>query len=97
MIEHLVAFRFRDDADPATRNELLDELRALPAEYPAMIDFRLGKNASTRDDRYSHAFTVRFATMELLNEYLTSARHEAFVAGRFRPLVAERAIISFEF
>ena len=97
MIEHLVVFRFRDDADPAARNQLLEELRALPNRYPTMIDFRLGENASTRDDRYTHAFTVHFATMDLLDEYLTSAAHEAFVVGRFRPLVAERAIVSFEF
>lgn len=97
MIEHLVAFRFRDDADAAARAALLDELRALPEYFPAMVDFRLGDNVSNRDDRFSHAFTVRFASIELLDAYLTSARHEAFVVDTFRPVVAERAIVSFEY
>jgi 2,3-dihydroxy-p-cumate/2,3-dihydroxybenzoate 3,4-dioxygenase len=97
MIEHLVAFRFRDDSDAAARAELLDALRQLPQHFPAMIDFRLGNNVSNRDDRFSHAFTVRFASVELLDAYLTSARHEAFVVDMFRPIVAERAIVSFEY
>ena len=97
MIEHLVAFRFRGDADAAARVALLDELRELPAQYPAMIDFRLGENVSNRDDRFSHAFTVRFASIELLDAYLGSAQHEALVADRFRPVVEERAIVTFEY
>ena len=97
MIEHLVAFRFRDDSDAAARVELLDELRQFPRHFPAMIDFRIGENVSKRDDRFSHAFTVRFASIELLDAYLMSARHEAFVADTFRPIVAERAIVSFEY
>jgi hypothetical protein len=40
--------------------------------------------------------TVRFATREELDGYLTSERHEAFVRELFRPSVTERAIASVE-
>lgn len=97
MIEHMVAFRFRDDVTDEERARMIDELRELPQRFPTMIDFRLGRNESIRDDRFTHAFTVRFDGWDPLDRYLTSEAHEQFVSQRFRPLVTERAIVSFEF
>lgn len=93
----MVVFRFRDDVAPDARDELLAELRSFPDHFGDMIDFRLGRNESRRDDRYSHAFTVRFESMDRLVAYLDSERHERFVAERWRPLIARRAIVSFEY
>jgi hypothetical protein len=61
-----------------------------------MRNFHLGRNESTRDDRFTHGFTVQFDKAELLHAYLSSERHEAFVRERFKPIIAERAIVSFE-
>ena len=96
MIQHLVVFRFRDDVDEDERDRLLDEMRALPTHFSAMRNFHLGRNESTRDDRFTHGFTVQFDSAELLQAYLTSEHHETFVAQRFKPVIAERAIVSFE-
>jgi hypothetical protein len=97
MIEHIVAFRFRPEAEADSRDRLLGALRALPITFPRMIEFRIGTNVSDRDDRFTHAFTVRFASLADLLEYLHSEAHERFVAEDFRPLIAERAIVSFEY
>lgn len=96
MIRHLVAFRFRDDAGPGERRSLIDELNTFPSHYPAMQRWALGENVSNRDDTFTHAFSVEFASQEELLAYLGSERHERFVRERFRPLVASRAIVSFE-
>lgn len=96
MIRHVVAFRFREDVDPDAERALLAELEQLPVHFPDMRGFALGPNVSERDDRFSHAFSVEFERLELLTTYLNSDRHERFVQERFRPLVAERAIVSFE-
>lgn len=97
MVEHIVAFRFHDHVPTEARDSLLEELKAFPIHFSEMVDFRLGKNESRRDDRYSHAFTVRFESMDQLVRYLDSERHEHFVAERWRPLIAQRAIVSFEY
>jgi 2,3-dihydroxy-p-cumate/2,3-dihydroxybenzoate 3,4-dioxygenase len=97
VIEHLVAFRFRPEVHGAARAQLIDALRALPARFHQMIEFRIGVNVSDRDDRFTHAFTVRFGSLEDLNDYLHSEAHERFVAEEFRPVIAERAIVSFEY
>ncbi|MGH8994930.1 MAG: Dabb family protein [Acidimicrobiales bacterium] len=95
MIRHLVAFRFREDVDDAGRQALLDELGTFPAAFPTMRRWALGANISRRDDTFTHAFTVEFATEAELVAYLDSAQHERFVRERFRPLIAGRAIVSF--
>ncbi|MBO0730854.1 MAG: Dabb family protein [Acidimicrobiaceae bacterium] len=96
MIRHLVAFRFRDDVTDADRQALLDELASFPGQFPAMQRWALGVNISRRDHTYTHAFTVEFAREEDLVAYLDSERHENFVRQRFRPLIEDRAIVSFE-
>jgi 2,3-dihydroxy-p-cumate/2,3-dihydroxybenzoate 3,4-dioxygenase len=96
MIQHVLVFRFRDDVDEAERDRLLGELRTFPSHFPAMRNFHLGRNESTRDDRFTHGLTVQFDKAELLHAYLSSERHEAFVRERFKPNIAERAIVSFD-
>lgn len=94
MVTHMVLFRFRPTASPEERQSLLDELAGFPAEFPAMRDFTLGTNRSRRDDRFTHAFCIRFDSQRELDEYLDSERHETFVAERWRPIIEERAIVS---
>lgn len=95
MIRHVVAFAFRPEVPEPERAELLAELEALPARFPAMRRFALGTNISRRDDTFSHAFSVEFETEGELVAYLDSEEHERFVRERFRPLVEKRAIVSF--
>ena len=95
MIRHIVVFRFRDGVSGDDRADLLAGLRALPERFPAMREFTMGVNQSRRDDRFTHGFTAEFADFDSLNSYLESQEHERFVAEEFRPLIAERAIVSF--
>jgi hypothetical protein len=95
MIQHFVAFRFRNEVPQDVRAGILTELAALPDRYTAMRNFRIGRNQSNRDDRFEFGFTIEFDAQSELDAYLTSEYHEAFVAERFRPNVAERAIVSF--
>ena len=97
MIKHLVAFRFHDDVSASDRDDLLAEMRGFPERFKAMRAWTMGTNFSTRDDRFSHAFVVEFESAAALDDYLNSEAHERFVADRFRPLIAERAIVSYEF
>lgn len=96
MIRHVVAFRFADEVAQDERAKLLDKLRALPKEFPQLRNLQLGENTSDRDQRFTHALVTEVATRAELDGYLKSDRHETFVVEHFRPLVAERAIVSFE-
>lgn len=96
MIRHMVFFSFKPDADPAKREALLREYAAFPSVHPAMRNFTLGRNISERDRTFEYAFTVEFESEADLKAYLNSREHEEHVALRFRPLIAARAIVSYE-
>jgi 2,3-dihydroxy-p-cumate/2,3-dihydroxybenzoate 3,4-dioxygenase len=95
MIHHIVAFRFEDHVTTEAKTQLLGELAELPNRFPSMKRFAIGQNRSERDDRFTHAFSTEFNDLDTLNAYLTSDEHEAFVRDRFRPSIADRAIVSF--
>ncbi len=96
MIKHIVLFRFTHDSTDEQRQSMLKELAAFPARFPAMRSWTMGENRSSRDDRYSHGFVVDFETEEQLVEYLATEAHERFVRERFRPIIQERAIFSYD-
>ena len=96
MIRHMVLFRFKPEIGEADRAQLLQEMAELPLRFPAMQRFGLGLNVSERDQLFSHVMTMEFATMAELKAYLNHESHEAHVAARFKPLVEQRAIASYE-
>lgn len=95
MIRHIVTFTFAPDVPEAGRRSLLDELETFPDRFPAMRGWSLGRNVSQRDDTYEWAFVVDFADEASLLAYLNSEPHETFVAERWRPVVARRAITTY--
>lgn len=97
MIRHLLTFNFRPEVTEDARRDLLAELATFPSLYPTMRNWSLGRNISKRDDTYEWAFVVDFDSEDELIAYLDSDSHERFVAERWRPLVTDRAIVSFEF
>lgn len=97
MIKHIVLFRFTDESTADQRTALLDELDGFPQRFPDMQRWTMGVNRSSRDDRFTHGFVVEFEDEQRLENYLRSDAHESFVRERFRPIIAERAIVSYEY
>ena len=97
MIKHIVLFRFRPDAPKERVSALMAEYEGFAARYPSMRGFDIGWNRSLRDDRFDAGFVIEFETEAELRSYLDSASHEEHVVERFRPIIEERAIVSFEY
>ncbi len=96
MIKHMVLFRFKPDTSMQVREDLLKGMRELPDHFPAMRRFGLGANVSERDQKFSHAMTMEFDTLDELKAYLNSEYHEGSTATRFKPAIEERATVSYE-
>ena len=96
MIKHIVLFSFRPEIAQKAREQLLREYTTFPKLHPAMKNFTLGRNISERDQTFEYAFTVEFETEAELKAYLNSAEHEEHVVERFRPVIAARAVASYE-
>lgn len=97
MIKHVVLWRFVDDSTDEERDSMLAELATFPQQFRAMRSWTMGVNRSNRDDRFTHGFVVEFETEQELLDYLATDTHERFVRDRFRPIIQERAIFSYEF
>lgn len=91
----MVLFAFKPDVSVERREELLREYTTFPKLHPAMRNFTIGRNISTRDRTFEYAFSVEFETETELTAYLNSREHEEHVVERFRPLISERAIVSY--
>jgi 2,3-dihydroxy-p-cumate/2,3-dihydroxybenzoate 3,4-dioxygenase len=97
MIRHTLSFRFKDEVDPSRREQVLAELGTFPSKYPAMRNWSLGENFSTRDTTFSHTMAIDFDTKDELLAYLGSDSHERFVRETWRPVIAQQAITSYEY
>jgi hypothetical protein len=96
MIRHILLFTFREGASSDDIQTMLAEFSRFPERFPQMRDWQFGRNSSRRDQHYEYAMTVHFQDRPALDAYLESIVHETFVAERFQPLVARRAIATFE-
>ncbi|MBA4023396.1 MAG: hypothetical protein C0482_13620 [Gordonia sp.] len=96
MIKHIVAFSFRPEITGSDRDRIINELNSFPAKYPAMRNWVLAPNSSTRDTTMSHAFVVEFDTRADLDAYLTGTPHESFVREVWRPVIAAQTIVTLE-
>lgn len=97
MIRHTLSFRFKDQLPATERAAILAELATFPDTYPAMRDWSLGENISTRDDTFTHSMSVEFADNRELAAYLSSDSHERFVRQTWRPAIDRQAIVTVEY
>jgi 2,3-dihydroxy-p-cumate/2,3-dihydroxybenzoate 3,4-dioxygenase len=96
MIRHILLFSFHADTSAEAARSMLEEFARFPMRFSQMRDWELGRNDSSRDDTFDYAMTVKFEDRAALHAYLDSAEHERFVTERFRPLIKQRAIATFE-
>ncbi|MGB3247458.1 MAG: Dabb family protein [Sulfitobacter sp.] len=97
MIKHIVLFRFREDAPDDKIAALMAEYETFSDKYPVMQTFDIGWNQSERDDRFDAGFVIEFRSQDEMKSYLDSDSHKAHVVERFRPIIKERAIVSFSY
>ncbi|HVU93123.1 MAG TPA: VOC family protein [Jatrophihabitans sp.] len=97
MIRHTLSFRFKDEVDAATRDDVLAQLHTFPDIYPVMRNWSLGENISTRDRTFTHTMAIDFESQADLQSYLTSDTHETFVRSVWRPVIAQQAITAYEY
>jgi hypothetical protein len=97
VIKHWVAFRFKDDVSDEVVAAVVAETETFPSIYPQMRNFTSGRNISSRDTKFTHAFTIEFDNQDDLLSYLQSDSHETFVKERWRPVIDRQAIVSYEY
>ena len=79
-LRHVVLFKFKDDADPATIMEVEEAFAALPAKIPEIKGFEWGLNNSPEglNKGLTHCYLLTFDSEEGRATYLPHPDHKAF-------------------
>jgi len=95
LVDHLVLFEVKDDAQVEDVEELLSRLRGLRSDIPNVVDLSVGENFSGRAKGYTHGLFVRFQTPDDLWEYLNHPEHQA-VAEKLETLTTDRLVVDYD-
>ncbi len=95
MVDHLVLFGAREDAESGEIEDLIASLKGLREEIPAIVDMSVGEDFSGRAGEYTHALFARFDDRDGLKEYLGHPAHLAVVEKLDR-LTTGRIVADYE-
>jgi hypothetical protein len=97
MIEHIVLFRWTDEASQEAINNAVVELRKLKSKITGIADLCCGANFSDRAKGYTHGLVVRFKDRSALEAYGPHPEHQRVVQNFINPIRAEILALDYEF
>ena len=95
MLRHVVMMRLTDEATEADRAAIVDGLRALPDLIPEIRSYSVGTDAGLAEGNFELVVVGDFDDDEGYTAYATNADHQAVIALRIRPFLAERAAVQY--
>ncbi len=97
MIEHIVLFRWTEQASEEAKNKVVMELRGLRSKIPGIVDLSCGPNFSDRAKGYTHGLVVRFMDRAALQAYGPHPEHQRVVQTFIKPIAADILALDYEF
>jgi hypothetical protein len=97
MIEHIVLFKWKEDAAPQAIAEVLTELRGLKTQIDGITGLTCGANFSERAQGFTHALVVRFDSRAALDAYGPHPAHQRVVQNYITPIRADILALDYEF
>jgi hypothetical protein len=96
MVEHIVLFRWKEDATPEAIQRVLDGLRGLKGKIPGIVDLTCGPDFSGRARGFTHGMVVRFVDRSALESYLPHPFHQEVVKTFIDPIRVDVLACDFE-
>ncbi len=96
MFEHIVLFRWMDEATPEQIAGAVTELRALKDKVPGIVDLTCGENFSERAQGFNHGLVVRFTDRAALEAYGPHPAHQYVVQNFINPIRADVIVVDYE-
>lgn len=95
VLRHVVLFRWRDGVTPAEVAAVADGLAALPAAIDTIRAYRYGPDAGINTGNHDYVVVADFADEAGYLTYRDHPAHQAVIAERIAPVVAERAAVQY--
>lgn len=97
MIEHLVLFKWKDEASPTAIAEVMESLKGLSGKIPDIIQLSCGENFSARSQGFHHGLVVRFSNRDALATYMSHPLHQEVVHNSIKPILQDILAVDYEF
>ena len=97
MVEHIVLFRWTEEATAAQIESAVEGLRALKGQIPGIVDLSCGENFSDRAQGYTHGLVVRFTDRAALEVYGPHPAHQHVVQTLINPIRAAVLALDYNF
>jgi len=96
MIEHIVLFRWTENASQGAKERVMTELRGLASKIPGIVDLSCGANFSDRAEGYTHGLVVRFKDRAALETYGPHPEHQRVVQNFITPIRSDILAMDYE-
>lgn len=95
MVRHVVMFRWKPDTPQAAKRAVQEGLARLPAAIPEIRRYEFGRDLALADGNFDFAVVADFADADAYRRYASHEAHQAVIAERIRPHVAERSAVQY--
>lgn len=96
MIEHMVLFKVKPATPVVATEKMLEELKGLRTQIPAILELTCGTNTSDRSQGFTHGLLVRFRSKADLDAYIPHPEHQRVVAEYVRPIIESVIVVDYE-
>jgi hypothetical protein len=96
MVEHIVLFKWKEDAPGDAIQAAIDGLLSLRHKIPGIIDITCGQNFSERAQGFHTGLVVRFQDREALETYIPHHEHQHVVQNIIAPIRADVLAVDYE-
>lgn len=96
MFRHVVLFRWTDDTTAEHVKAAEDGLAALPSAIPELRAYAFGSDVGINEGNFDFAVVADFDAADGYLTYRDHPAHQAVLAERLRPHIAERAAVQFQ-
>ena len=95
MIKHIVFLKFKPEASAEQRREIIEELRALPAQINVIREYEVGEDVLKSPRSWDAALVGTYDSLEALKTYNDHPAHVA-VVQKIRAISEGAASVDFE-
>jgi len=96
MLKHIVLMKFTPDPPEGAVDEIMEALRAMPAEIPEILSLAVGTNVVQSPRNLDLGLVVEFDSQESLEIYAVHQAHQSVVQERIRPILEQLVVVDFE-
>jgi hypothetical protein len=96
MFRHVVLFRWAEGVTGEQQQAIAAELAKLPAQIPAIREYRVGPDAGLSPANHDFAVVADFDDAGGYLAYRDHPAHRAVVDTHITPILAERAAVQYE-